>query len=110
MYIYIYINKHTYIYNKYIYIYIIIYVKHIPQTLLVRLPEEGFGCQDLTYVEFFAGTGNVWRAVRADSHPCVAVDLCYMEGLGTAMDILSDSGFAFHPQFRIHIYKHLVYF
>lgn len=62
-------------------------------------------CQDLTYVEFFAGEGQVWRAVRADYHPSVAVDLCYMEGQGTAMDILSNSGFAFYPQVCIYLFS-----
>lgn len=52
-------------------------------------------CKDLTYIEFFAGQGEVFRAIRADHHPAVAVDITYMQGTGHAMDINSDSGLAF---------------
>ena len=54
-------------------------------------------CQGLSYVEFFAGEGEVFRAIRADHHPGAAVDIEYMVGSGHAMDINSDSGLPFHP-------------
>ena len=47
--------------------------------------------------EFFAGEGEVFRAIRADHHPGAAVDIEYMVGSGHAMDINSDSGLPFHP-------------
>ena len=53
------------------------------------------GLQDLTYLEFFAGEGEVFRCIRGDHHPSCAVDLEYMEGRGHAMDVNSPSGLAF---------------
>ena len=53
------------------------------------------GLQDLTYLEFFAGEGEVFRCIRGDHHPSCAVDLEYMEGRGHAMDVSSPSGLAF---------------
>ena len=56
--------------------------------------------QELSFVEFFAGQGNVWRAVRADSHNCVGIDIEHgknVEGGKNPFDILSDAGFGFHP-------------
>lgn len=63
--------------------------------------------QDLTYVEFFAGQGNVWAAVRADHHPAVPVDIEYMStgpDRKNPMDINSDAGMAFFAQshFKTH--------
>ncbi|CAL1155198.1 unnamed protein product [Cladocopium goreaui] len=52
------------------------------------------GLQDLTYLEFFAGEGEVFRCIRGDHHPSCAVDLEYMEGRGHAMDVNSPSGLA----------------
>lgn len=43
-------------------------------------------------MEFFAGEGNVFAAVRADGINAVKVDITYLEGKGHAMDILSESG------------------
>ena len=56
--------------------------------------------QDLTYVEFFAGVGNVWAAVRADHNMGVPVDIEYWANdpdsrfSSNPMDINSDSGLA----------------
>ena len=52
--------------------------------------------QALTYIEFFAGAGEVFTAIRGDSHPGCAVDVSYLSGSGHAMDINSDSGLPFH--------------
>lgn len=52
--------------------------------------------QDLRYLEFFAGKGEVFTAVKAE-HTAVAVDLEYLSGVGHAMDINSDSGLACFP-------------
>ena len=35
--------------------------------------------QDLSYLEFFAGEGNVFRCVRQHGIPAVAVDLTYYD-------------------------------
>ena len=56
--------------------------------------------QELSFVEFFAGEGNVWRAVRASSHKCVGIDIDYVDNVldgQNPFDILSDAGFGFHP-------------
>lgn len=53
--------------------------------------------EELTYLEFFAGKGLVWQAVRAAYPSSVKVDIEYMHP-GSAMDILSDSGLASCPQ------------
>ena len=53
--------------------------------------------QDLTFLEFFAGQGEVWRALRADSIGTIGVDIGYMQktpGDQNPMDILSDAGLA----------------
>lgn len=49
-------------------------------------------------MEYFAGEAQVFKAVRADHHPSVAVDIRFMEGPHNPMDINSDSGFAFCPE------------
>lgn len=56
--------------------------------------------QELCFLEFFAGEGAVWRAVRADSIDAVGVDITYVraqEGRQNPFDILSNAGMAFHP-------------
>lgn len=54
--------------------------------------------KELTFVEFFAGDGNVWAAIRADNHPSVPIDISYMDSCGNRgnnqMDINSDAGLA----------------
>ena len=70
-------------------------------------PHKSLSCptqvlQDLTYLEFFAGEGEVFRCIRGDHHPSCAVDLEYMEGRGHAMDVNSPSGLAFLP---LHKYE-----
>lgn len=57
--------------------------------------------QDLTFLEFFAGQGEVWRALRADSIQSVGIDITYLQkipGEQNPMDILSDAGFACGPE------------
>lgn len=55
--------------------------------------------QELTFIEFFAGEGRVWRTVRADSRSAVGLDINY--GLGDSnpedqtrnpFDILTNAG------------------
>lgn len=53
--------------------------------------------QELCLVEFFAGVGNTWRTVRADSMSAVGVDLTYGNG-NDAFDILTASGMAYKPE------------
>lgn len=56
--------------------------------------------QELQFVEFFAGEGRVWRTMRVDSVNSVGVDYTYSDGFDddhNPFDILSDSGFGFHP-------------
>lgn len=58
-----------------------------------------FWAEDLSFLEFYAGEGRVWRALRADSVDAVGVDIGYFnaeetEGSSNAFDILSCSGFA----------------
>ena len=68
--------------------------------------------EELHYLEFFAGRGEVFTAVRAD-HAAAAVDLEYMDGKGHAMDINSQSGLPFHPlHLFLYIYRlhHLLCF
>ena len=52
--------------------------------------------QDLTFIEFFAGAGNCWRAVRADSQYACGLDLEYLkvEAGQNPFDILSNAGMA----------------
>ena len=54
--------------------------------------------QELSYVEFFAGQANVWRAVSDSGVPSARVDLTYGTGSQNfkqdPMDILSNAGWA----------------
>lgn len=56
--------------------------------------------QDLSFIEYFAGEGRVWRTVRADSWYSVGLDINYgiddttNHGGRNAFDILSCSGLA----------------
>jgi len=55
--------------------------------------ELGKHFQDLTYLEFFSGEGNVFRCIRADHHPSCAVDIRYMPDMpNSPMNILTDAG------------------
>ena len=51
-------------------------------------------------VEFFAGEGRVWSAVRAENHQAMGIDLLYGSGFerNNPFDILTDSGLACKPQ------------
>ena len=60
--------------------------------------------QELAFVEFFAGRGEVWKAIRASSINAVKVDITYFtppDGYdgSNPMDINDVAGFAFHPHF-----------
>lgn len=54
--------------------------------------------QELTFLEFFAGEGNVWKAVRADSKNAVGIDWNYFDNPDgqNPMDILSNAGLGLH--------------
>ena len=52
-------------------------------------------------MEFFAGEANVFKAIRADYTPGIAIDINYLEGKDHAMNILTDSGFAFYPKIQL---------
>ena len=60
------------------------------------------GLQELTFLEFFAGEGNCWRLVRADSAAAIGLDLTYdnkpwpKDEHRSPFDILSPSGFTYH--------------
>ena len=66
--------------------------------------ETSFACipiaQDLAFLEFFAGEGNVWRMMRADSVSSIGIDIRYSQFMGpdghgsrqNPFDILSDAG------------------
>lgn len=62
--------------------------------------------QELRYVEFFAGKGEVFSAVRAGGTPAMAVDIEYMTGRDHAFDINSVSGLPFLccTSLKSHIY------
>jgi len=67
--------------------------------------------QELAFIEFFAGNGNVWKAVRADSYATVGIDITYVEnveGGDNPFDILSNSGFGCHPQLVCNVYTVLL--
>ena len=112
-YIYIYIGKYFYIIFTCIYIYSNIKIYHRKVYMFYRKvymfsPNTALRAfhhalktwlrQELSYVEYFAGEAQVFKAVRADHNPSVAVDIRFMEGPHNPMDILSDSGFAFNPE------------
>lgn len=51
--------------------------------------------QDLTFLEFFAGQGQVWKHLRADSIDSVGVDIEYgtpAPGETNPFDILTNAG------------------
>ena len=51
--------------------------------------------QDLEFLEFFAGEGRTWRAMRASSIGAVGIDIKYGEeqdGHQNAFDILTHAG------------------
>ena len=53
--------------------------------------------QELTFLEFFAGEGNVWKAMRADSLAAIGIDILYDNadpGNQNPFDILSHAGMA----------------
>ena len=52
--------------------------------------------QDLAYIEFFAGVGNVFKCVRQHGYPAASVDIEYMESppANNPMDINSAAGFS----------------
>lgn len=60
------------------------------------------GLQELNFLEFFAGEGNCWRLVRADSESAIGLDLSYdtkpwpNDEHRSPFDILSPSGFTYH--------------
>ena len=57
--------------------------------------------QELTVLEFFAGEGHVWKAMRADAISAVGVDIGYVEpepGNQNPFDILSNAGFGWGPE------------
>ena len=66
-------------------------------TRIPRLPGHSFCIQELTFLEFFAGEGNTWKAMRADSLNAVGVDITYATmnpGEQHVFDILSNAGFS----------------
>ena len=62
--------------------------------------------QELTFIEFFAGRGAVWRLMRASTNSCTGIDMEYwkdhMPDDGSEdrnpFDILNDHGFPCGPQ------------
>ena len=53
--------------------------------------------QDLAYMEFFAGAGNVFKCARQHGVPGIAVDIEYLADppANNPLDMNSLSGFAF---------------
>ena len=61
---------------------------------------KDLGAQELTFLEFFAGRGNCWRAMRAHGENSVGIDIKDFQGHPNdhnPFDILSPAGFAFQP-------------
>ena len=63
--------------------------------------------QELTFLEFFAGQGHVWKHMRADSIGTIGIDVLYWdsdthdpraEPHKNPFDILTDSGLSLDPQ------------
>ena len=56
--------------------------------------------QELSFIEFFAGEGEVWRTVRADAPSSIGLDISYVdpEGRQNPMDSNSPAGLASIPQ------------
>ena len=73
--------------------------------------------QELAFIEFFAGQGNVWKAVRCDSYASVGVDINYFteqnnEGSSNPFDILSNSGLGCHAfaySMTHHVLLYIIY-
>ena len=66
-------------------------------TKIPRFPGHSFCIQELTFLEFFAGEGNTWKAMRADTVSAVGVDITYATmhpGEQHIFDILSNAGFS----------------
>lgn len=64
-------------------------------------------CQELGFIEFYAGIGNVWRAVSASGCPSARVDLTYHSPEQPSlkrnpMDILSSAGFGLFGYDRLY--------
>ena len=58
------------------------------------------GPQELAFIEFFSGNGEVWRAVRGSTVTAARVDIDYIEnvmGGDNPMDVNSKAGMGFHP-------------
>ena len=54
--------------------------------------------QELTFLEFFAGQGRVWKAVRGDTRSAVGIDIEYWnKESSNPFDILTNAGLGFHP-------------
>ena len=61
--------------------------------------------QELSFVEFYAGVGRTWRAVRADGVNAVGVDLNYHSpepGEQNHFDIMANCGFALGAELYTH--------
>ena len=76
---------------------------YIPSTVASQGPySSSHRCmQELTFLEFFAGRGRVWKGLRVDSVNTVGIDICYVEneeGGQNPFDILSCAGMGFYPQ------------
>ena len=55
--------------------------------------------EELNFVEFYAGVGNVWKAVSESGFPAARADVAYCDTPPSSMkqnpmDILSSAGFA----------------
>ena len=83
---------------------------HPATSNLYRLPcyhgstnVHGTDLQELTFCEFFAGEGNVWRCLRADSVQSLGVDIEYWDSASCGdrqnpFDILTTAGLGWGPQ------------
>lgn len=66
---------------------------------LQDIPRQMTTLEELNFVEFYAGVGNVWQAVSESGYPAARVDVQYHETPSNhlkqnPMDILSSAGFA----------------
>ena len=53
--------------------------------------------QELTFLEFFAGEGRVWKTIRADSQNSLGIDIRYRDDAPNQQnpfDILTNAGLA----------------
>ena len=87
--------------HLYIYIYNAFPSIKLPSaTLCAPAHQLHLHAQELAFVEFFCGEGNVWKALRVDSVTVVGIDIKNFQstrGGQNAFDILSDPGLAFGP-------------